>query len=66
MVTLLQKFIDYWADNDNIPDIVTGWNIQYYDIPYLSKRLNRVLGEKEMKRLSPWGMNTENEILYYG
>ena len=62
--TLLQRFIDYW--NANIPDIVTGWNIQYYDIPYLSKRLNRVLGEKEMKRLSPWGMNTENEIFIMG
>jgi len=62
--TLLQRFIDYW--NDNIPDVVTGWNIQYYDIPYLSKRLNRVLGEKEMKMLSPWGMNTENEIFIMG
>jgi len=62
--TLLQRFIDYW--NANIPDVVTGWNIQYYDIPYLSKRLNRVLGEKEMKRLSPWGMNTENEIYIKG
>ena len=62
--TLLQRFIDYW--NDNIPDVVTGWNIQYYDIPYLSKRLNRVLGEKQMKMLSPWGMNTENEIFIMG
>ena len=62
--TLLQRFIDYW--NSNIPDVVTGWNIQYYDIPYLSKRLNKVLSEKEMKRLSPWGMNTENEIFIKG
>jgi len=61
---LLRGFIEYW--NANIPDVVTGWNIQYYDIPYLSKRLNRVLGEKEMKRLSPWGMNTENEIYIKG
>jgi len=62
--SLLQKFIDYW--NSNIPDVVTGWNIQYYDIPYLSKRLYKVLSEKEMKRLSPWGMNTENEIYIKG
>ena len=62
--TLLQRFIEYW--NANIPDVVTGWNIEYYDIPYLSKRLNRVLGEKEMKMLSPWGMNTENEIYIKG
>ena len=62
--SLLQKFIDDW--NSNIPDVVTAWNIQYYDIPYLSKRLNRVLSEKDMKRLSPWGMNTENEIYIKG
>ena len=61
---IAQRFIDYW--NSNIPDVVTGWNIEYYDIPYLSKRLNKVLGEKEMKRLSPWGMNTENEIYIKG
>ena len=61
---LLRGFIEYW--HSNIPDVVTGWNIQYYDIPYLSKRLNRVLGEKDMKRLSPWGMNTENEIYIKG
>ena len=61
---LLQRFIDYW--NSNIPDVVTGCNIQYYDIPYISKRLNRVLGEKQMRRLSPWGMNTENEIFIMG
>ena len=62
--TLLQRFIEYWSTN--IPDVITGWNIEYYDIPYLSKRLNRVLGEKEMKMLSPWGMNTENEIYIKG
>ena len=61
---LLSLFIEHW--NLNIPDVVTGWNIQYYDIPYISKRLNRVLGEREMKRLSPWGMNTENEIFIMG
>ena len=61
---LLRGFIEYW--HSNIPDVITGWNIEYYDIPYLSKRLNRVLGEKDMKRLSPWGMNTENEIYIKG
>jgi DNA polymerase elongation subunit (family B) len=40
----------------DVPDVVTGWNIQLYDIPYICKRLNRVLGEKLMKRLSNWGL----------
>jgi hypothetical protein len=41
--------------------LITGWNIQLYDIPYICKRLNRVLGEKLMKRFSPWGLVTEGE-----
>ena len=61
---LLQNFIDYW--DANIPEVVTGWNIQFYDIPYICRRLERVLGEKQMKRFSPWGLNTENEIFVNG
>ena len=50
----------------DVPDVITGWNIQFYDIPYICKRLNRVLGEKLMKRFSPWGLVTENEIYVKG
>ena len=46
----------------NVPDVITGWNIQFYDIPYICKRLNRVLGEKLMKRFSNWGLVTEGEV----
>ena len=51
---------------DNTPEVITGWNIELYDIPYLSRRLERVLGEKLMKRLSPWGLVTEDEIYIAG
>jgi DNA polymerase elongation subunit (family B) len=61
---LLQNFIDYW--DANIPEVITGWNVQFYDVPYICRRLNRVLGEKQMKRFSPWGLNTENEIFVNG
>jgi DNA polymerase elongation subunit (family B) len=61
---LLQRFIDYW--DANIPEVITGWNIQFYDIPYICRRLNRVLNEKQMKRFSPWGLVTENEIFVNG
>ena len=56
---LLNHFINYWMVD--VPDVVTGWNIQLYDIPYICKRLNRVLGEKLMKRFSNWGLVTEGE-----
>jgi len=61
---LLNNFINYWMVD--VPDVITGWNIQLYDIPYIAKRLNRVLGEKLMKRLSPWGLVTEGEVFING
>ena len=61
---LLNNFINYWMVD--VPDVVTGWNIQLYDIPYICKRLNRVLGEKLMKRFSNWGLVTEGEIYING
>ena len=62
--SLLQRFIDWW--DRNVPDVITGWNVQLYDVPYICRRLNRILGEKQMKRFSPWGLNTENEIYVSG
>ena len=61
---LLNSFINYWMVD--VPDVVTGWNIQLYDIPYICKRLNRVLGEKLMKRFSNWGLVTEKELYITG
>ena len=61
---LLNNFIHYWMVD--VPDVITGWNIQFYDIPYICKRLNRVLGEKLMKRMSNWGLVTEGEVFING
>lgn len=61
---LLDSFIHYWMNNT--PEIVTGWNLQLYDIPYICKRLNRVLGEKLMKRMSLWGLVSEGEVFIQG
>ena len=61
---LLSHFINYWMVD--VPDVITGWNIELYDIPYICKRLNRVLGEKLMKRFSPWGLVTEGESYIKG
>ncbi len=61
---LLSNFINYWMED--VPDVITGWNIQLYDIPYIAKRLERRLGEKLMKRLSPWGLVSQSEIYING
>ena len=47
---LLSKFLQYW--NKFTPNIVTGWNIEKFDFPYLYNRLeNMGIGGH---RLSPW------------
>ena len=38
------------------PTIISGWNIDYFDIPYLFNRLKRVLGENMACLLSPIGI----------
>jgi DNA polymerase elongation subunit (family B) len=63
---LLNDFIAWWMTEDNTPEVVTGWNIELYDIPYLVRRLDRILGEKLMKRMSPWGLVTEREVILNG
>jgi len=45
---------------------VTGWNSELYDMPYLVRLIDRILGEKLMKRLSPWGLVTERETIVMG
>lgn len=48
---LLKNYLQYWEDN--FPDIVSGWNSQGFDIPYIVNRIKNLLGEEEAKRLSP-------------
>ena len=48
------------------PDIVTGWNTRFFDIPYLVNRICNVLGNKMADKLSPWGWLRENEINLMG
>jgi DNA polymerase elongation subunit (family B) len=49
---LLVKFLNYW--NRLKPDILTGWNVQGFDVPYLINRITNVLGEKVAAKLSPF------------
>jgi DNA polymerase elongation subunit (family B) len=61
---MLNHFINWWAQNT--PDILTGWNVNLYDVPYIARRVNRVLGDKWMKALSPWNRANEREIYVQG
>lgn len=37
------------------PDILSGWNSEFFDIPYIVNRCRRILGDEWVDRLSPTG-----------
>ena len=63
-VHLLKEFLVFWEKY--WPDIVTGWNSEFFDIPYICNRIKKLFGEKELKRLSPWGGVRDREIYQMG
>jgi DNA polymerase elongation subunit (family B) len=63
---LLLNFLDHWHSEAHCPDIVTGWNTRLFDIPYLANRINRVLGEDMVKKLSPWSVVQYRQIAVKG
>lgn len=44
------------------PDIITGWNTEGFDIPYLCQRIGKIIGEDTVKRLSPFNDVTSRYI----
>lgn len=61
---LLSKFIAFWEQRN--PDIITGWNIDFFDIPYIMRRILNVMGDKFSNRLSPWQLINEKSIFVKG
>ena len=61
---LLHRFIDIWQIE--YPEVVTGWNVEYFDVQYLVTRIIRVLGEEKAKKLSPWGHIRQKSIQKFG
>ncbi len=59
---LLTNFLGWWRDNT--PDIITGWNSQLFDIPYLLARTEAVLGENEHKKYSPFGIVQRRNVKF--
>jgi DNA polymerase elongation subunit (family B) len=63
---MLEKFLTVWQSKQYAPDVLTGWNVEFFDIPYLVNRIRRQLGEKSAKRLSPWGILEERQLEIMG
>ena len=63
-IDLIHQFLAFWERET--PDVITGWNCELYDIPYIAGRIERILGEKEARRLSPWGNIRRRELVIKG
>ncbi len=59
---LLLAFLEVWNGSLYSPDVVTGWNIEFFDIPYLVNRIRKLLGEDQARRLSPWEILREYKV----
>jgi DNA polymerase elongation subunit (family B) len=63
---MVRKFLKIWNSARFGPDVVTGWNIEFFDIPYLYRRIERILDEAHAKQLSPWKMMDKKTIQMFG
>lgn len=61
---MLKDFMIWWQQN--YPDVITGWNTEFFDIPYMVKRIERELGETIASKLSPWGYINERKTFIKG
>jgi DNA polymerase elongation subunit (family B) len=51
---MLTRFINAFAEIQ--PTVISGWNTDNYDIPYLVNRIKKILGAQALKKLSPAGI----------
>ena len=51
-VKMLSDFLDWFSHN--YPDVISGWNSMFFDIPYIVNRLIKILPEK-VALISPVG-----------
>lgn len=54
--SMLVDFVQWFSEEENCPDVLTGWNTRFFDLPYLVNRIVRTLGDEYAKKLSPWNM----------
>ena len=58
---LLRKFIDIWKALD--PDVVTGWNVEMFDVPYMVNRITNILGFDDAQEMSPFGIINDRRFV---
>ena len=62
--TIVDGVFKFWTKN--YPDIITGWNTKFFDLPYLCNRIKYLVGDKVINKLSPWGLIEQEQITVRG
>lgn len=65
--TMLMTFLNKWQEFRFT--IITGWHVDYFDVPYIYNRMKKILGAKVAKCLSPIGacyLNKWNKRMVIG
>lgn len=63
--SMLQAFIKFFQDEDL--DILTGWNTEFFDIPYLICRINYIFDDKnKANQLSPFRLIDKSDVNKFG
>jgi len=57
---LLLEFLKFWCKNH--PDIVTGWNVKFFDMPYLMNRMRFLFDNDTINKMSPWNYVNADRI----
>ena len=63
---LLRCFLNDFSDGYDYPDVVTGWNVQFYDIPYLINRMKLLFAEENWIRFSPFERIQDRRVTLNG
>ena len=61
---LVMEFMKFWLKN--YPDVITGWNTKFFDLPYLMNRIKLLVGPKVANRMSPWNLISSEQIIIRG
>ena len=64
-IDLVRKFVRRMEEY--APNVITGWNTRFFDIPYLHNRMVKLFGDDTLaKRMSPWGLIRERNTTING
>src|SRR5882757_854523 len=61
-IDMIETFLQAWEHYN--PDVVTGWFIEGFDIPYIVNRTRLLMGDATANRLSPWGLLREKKVMF--